>query len=147
MSNSTQYAKTLTGVPKLDTNEFYGRARIAFADFTFASTAAGSVNMFTIPNGARIISGRLHHAALGSGTTISVGHAAYVNAAGATIAADVDEYKAASGSTNIGDVGFALTTALGENSVVDAPLGLVVTITTTGTTSGLATATITFVTD
>jgi len=66
MSNSTQYAKTLTGVPKLDTNEYYGRARIAFADFTFASTAAGSVNMFTIPNGARIISGRLHHAALGS---------------------------------------------------------------------------------
>tara|TARA_R100000544_G_C2168979_1_gene31289 strand:- start:44 stop:487 length:444 start_codon:yes stop_codon:yes gene_type:complete len=147
MSNSTQYAKTLTGVPKLDTNEFYGRARIAFADFTFASTAAGSVNMFRIPNGARIISGRLHHAALGSGTTISVGHAAYVNAAGATIAADVDEYKAAAASTGVSDVGFALTTALGENSVVDAPLGLVVTITTTGTATNLATATITFVTD
>jgi len=147
MSNSTQYAKTLTGVPKLDTNEYYGRARIAFADFTFASTAAGSVNMFTIPNGARIISGRLHHAALGSNTTISVGHAAYVNAAGATVAADVDEYKAAAASTGVSDVGFALTTALGENSVVDAPLGLVVTITTTGTATNLATATITFVTD
>ena len=147
MSNSTQYAKTLTGVPKLDTNEYYGRARIAFADFTFASTAAGSVNMFTIPNGARIISGRLHHAALGSNTTISVGSAAYVNAAGVTVAADVDEYKAASGSTGVGDLGFALTTALGENSVVDAPLGLVITITTTGTATNLATATITFVTD
>jgi len=147
MSNSTQYAKTLTGVPKLDTNEYYGRARIAFADFTFASTAAGSVNMFTIPNGARIISGRLHHAALGSNTTLSVGHAAYVNAAGDTVAADVDEYKAAAASTGVSDVGFALTTALGENSVVDAPLGLVVTITTTGTATNLATATITFVTD
>jgi hypothetical protein len=147
MSNSTQYEKTLTGVPKLDTNEFYGRARIAFADFTFDSTGAGSVNMFRIPNGARIISGRLHHAALGSGTTLSIGHAAYDNAAGTTVAADVDEYKAAAASTGVADTSFALTTALGENSVVDAPLGLVVTITTTGTASGLATLTITFVTD
>ena len=147
MSNSTQYEKTLTGVPKLDTNEFYGRARIAFADFTFDSTAAGSVNMFRIPNGARIISGRLHHAALGSGTTLSIGHAAYVKADGTAVAADVDEYKVAAGSTGTSDVGFAITTALGENSVVDAPLGLVVTITTTGTASGLATLTITFVTD
>ena len=147
MSNSTQYEKTLTGVPKLDTNEFYGRARIAFADFTFDSTAAGSVNMFRIPNGARIISGRLHHAALGSGTTLSIGHAAYVKADGTAVAADVDEYKVAAASTGVADAGFALTTALGENSVVDAPLGLVVTITTTGTASGLATLTITFVTD
>ena len=147
MSNSTQYEKTLTGVPKLDTNEFYGRARIAFADFTFDSTGAGSVNMFRIPNGARIISGRLHHAALGSGTGLSIGHAAYVKADETAVAADVDKYKVAAASTGVADVGFALTTALGENSVVDAPLGLVVTITTTGTATGLATLTITFVTD
>ena len=88
--------------------------------------------MFKIPNGARIIGGRANHAALGSGTTLSVGHAAYVNAAGTTVVADVDEYKAAAAST--GAVGFniAATTALGENSIVDAPDGLVVTVTTAG---------------
>ena len=148
MSNSTQYEKTLTGVPKLDTNEFYGRARIAFADFTFDSTGAGSVNMFRIPNGARIISGRLHHAALGSGTTLSIGHAAYDNAAGTTVAADVDEYKAAAASTSVSAFNIAATTALGENSVVDAPDGLVVTATTAGANAtGLIEVQMTYVLD
>ena len=132
MANSTQYTKTLnTPSEKLDTNELHGRVRVAFADFT-AAGAEETINMFKIPNGARIIGGRANHAALGSGTTLSVGHAAYVNAAGTTVAADVDEYKAAAAST--GAVGFniAATTALGENSIVDAPDGLVVTVTTAG---------------
>ena len=132
MANSTQYTKTLnTPSEKLDTNELHGRVRVAFADFT-AAGAEETINMFKIPNGARIIGGRANHAALGSGTTLSVGHAAYVNAAGTTVVADVDEYKAAAAST--GAVGFniAATTALGENSIVDAPDGLVVTVTTAG---------------
>ena len=132
MANSTQYTKTLnTPSEKLDTNELHGRVRVAFADFT-AEGAEETINMFKLPNGARIIGGRANHAALGSGTTLSVGHAAYVNAAGTTVVADVDEYKAAAAST--GAVGFniAATTALGENSIVDAPDGLVVTVTTAG---------------
>ena len=132
MANSTQFAKTLdTPSVKLDTNELHGRVRVAFADFT-AAGAEETISMFKLPNGARIIGGRANHAALGSGTTLSVGHAAYVNAAGATVALDVDEYKAAAAST--GAVGFniAATTALGENSVVDAPDGLIITATTAG---------------
>mgnify|MGYP003658593315 FL=1 len=132
MANSTQYTKTLnTPSEKLDTNELHGRVRVAFADFT-AAGAEETINMFKLPDGARIIGGRANHAALGSGTTLSVGHAAYVNAAGTTVVADVDEYKAAAAST--GAVGFniAATTALGENSIVDAPDGLIVTVTTAG---------------
>ena len=147
MADSTQYAKTVAASPsKISTTELAGRVRIAYADFT-AAGAQETINMFKLPNGARIIGGRVNHVALGGSTTLSIGHAAYVNAAGTTVALDVDEYKAAAASTGVADTGFALTTALGENSVVDAPLGLVVTITTTGTASGLATLTITFVTD
>ena len=132
MANSVQFAKTLdTPSVKLDTNELHGRVRVAYADFT-AAGAEETISMFKLPNGARIIGGRANHAALGSGTTLSVGHAAYVNAAGTTVVADVDEYKAAAAST--GAVGFniAATTALGENSVVDAPDGLIITATTAG---------------
>jgi hypothetical protein len=132
MANSTQFAKTLdTPSVKLDTNELHGRVRIAYADFT-AAGAQETISMFKLPNGARIIGGRVNHAALGSSTTLSVGHAAYDNAAGTTVAADVDEYKAAAASTSVTAFNIAATKALGENSVVDAPDGLVVTATTSG---------------
>ena len=132
MANSTQYAKTLdTPSVKLDTNELHGRVRVAYADFT-AAGAQETISMFKLPNGARIIGGRVNHAALGSSTTLSIGHAAYDNAAGTTVAADVDEYKAAAASTSVSAFNVAATTALGENSVVDAPDGLVVTATTAG---------------
>ena len=132
MANSVQYAKTQdTPSVKLDTNELHGRVRVAYADFT-AAGAEETINMFKLPNGARIIGGRVNHAALGSGTTLSIGHAAYDNAAGTTVAADVDEYKVAAASTSLTSFNIAATTALGENSVVDAPDGLVVTATTAG---------------
>jgi len=148
MANSTQYAKTLdTPSVKLDTNELHGRVRVAYADFT-AATAQETINMFKLPNGARIIGGRVNHAALGSGTTLSIGHAAYDNAAGTTVAADVDEYKAAAASTSVSAFNIAATTALGENSVVDAPDGLVVTATTSGgDATGLITVQMTYVLD
>ena len=132
MANSVQYAKTVnTPSVKLDTTELHGRVRVAYAEFTSAA-AQETINMFKLPDGARIIGGRLNHAALGSSTTVSVGHAAYVNAAGTTVALDVDEYKAAAASTSLTSFNIATTTALGENSVVDAPEGLVVTATTAG---------------
>jgi hypothetical protein len=148
MANSTQYAKTLdTPSVKLDTNELHGRVRVAYADFT-AAGAQETISMFKLPNGARIIGGRVNHAALGSGTTLSIGHAAYVNAAGTTVAADVDEYKAAAASTSISAFNIAATTALGENSVVDAPNGLVVTATTAGgDATGLIEVQMTYVLD
>ena len=148
MANSTQYAKTLdTPSVKLDTNELHGRVRVAYADFT-AAGAQETISMFKLPNGARIIGGRVNHAALGSSTTLSIGHAAYVNAAGTTVAADVDEYKAAAASTSVSAFNVAATTALGENSVVDAPDGLVVTATTAGANAtGLIEVQMTYVLD
>ena len=132
MANSTQFTKTLnTPSEKLDTNELHGRVRIAYADFT-AAGAQETINFFKLPDGARIIGGRVNHIALGSSTTLSIGHAAYVNAAGTTVAADVDEYKAAATGANISAFNIAATTALGENSTVDAPDGLIITATTAG---------------
>lgn len=132
MANSTQYTKTLnTPSEKLDTNELHGRVRVAFADFT-AAGAEETISMFKLPDGARIIGGRVNHVALGGSTTLSIGHAAYVKADETAVAADVDEYKAAASSNSVTSFNIANTTILGENSVVDSPDGLIVTATTAG---------------
>lgn len=148
MANSTQYAKTVAASPsKISTTELHGRVRVAYADFT-AAGAQETINMFKLPNGARIIGGRANHAALGSGTTLSIGHAAYTKADGTTVALDVDEYKAAAASTSLTSFNIANTTALGENSLVDAPDGLIVTATTAGNNAtGLITVQMTYVLD
>ena len=148
MANSVQFAKTQdTPSVKISTTELHGRVRVAYADFT-ADAAQETINMFKLPDGARIIGGRVNHAALGSSTTLSIGHAAYVNAAGTTVASDVDEYKAAAASTSLTSFNIANTTALGENSVVDAPDGLIVTATTAGANAtGLITVQMTYVLD
>ena len=148
MANSVQFAKTQdTPSVKISTTELHGRVRVAYADFT-ADAAQETINMFKLPDGARIIGGRVNHAALGSSTTLSIGHAAYVNAAGTTVALDVDEYKAAAASTSLTSFNIAATTALGENSVVDAPDGLIVTATTAGANAtGLITVQMTYVLD
>ena len=133
MANSTQYTK-IVSVPseKVNTNELAGRVRVAFAEYE-AATEQSTVTMFTIPNGARILSSTLTYDALNSSTTMSVGHGAYVNAAGTTVALDVDEYKAAAASTSAETVVAADTIALGRNSVVDANEdGIPVTVTLAG---------------
>ena len=148
MANSTQYAKTVAASPsKISTTELHGRVRVAYADFT-AAGAQETINMFKLPNGARIIGGRANHAALGAGTTLSIGHAAYTQADGTVVALDVDEYKAAAASTSLTSFNIANTTALGENSLVDAPDGLIVTATTAGANAtGLITVQMTYVLD
>ena len=148
MANSTQYAKTVAASPsKISTTELHGRVRVAYADFT-AAGAQETINMFKLPDGARIIGGRLNHAALGSSTTVSVGHAAYTQADGTVVALDVDEYKAAASSASATGSAVASTTALGENSLVDAPNGLIVTATTAGANAtGLITVQMTYVLD
>jgi hypothetical protein len=133
MANSIQYAKTQsTPSVKLNTNELAGRVRVAFAEYE-ADAEQSTITMFTIPNGARIVRSRLAHDALGGSTTLSVGHAAYANADGDTVALDVDEYLAATASTGAVGHDVANTIALGENSVVDANEdGLPVTVTIAG---------------
>ena len=133
MANSIQYAKTVsTPSVKLATNELTGRVRVAFAEYE-AAGEQGTINMFVLPNGARIVRSRQAHDALGSSTTLSVGHAAYVTAAGVAVAADVDEYLAATASTGAVGHDVANTIALGENSVTDANEdGVTITVTMAG---------------
>ena len=88
----------------IKTNEQAGRVRIAYASAEAASLAVGPIEMFNLPNGARILSGEVVHDALGGSTTLSVGHAAYVN-----------------------------SSALGKNSVVDAnEVGIPITVVIAG---------------
>jgi len=133
MANSIQQAKiAATPSEKVKTNELAGRVRVAFAEYE-ASAEQSTIHMFSLPNGARILGGKLSHDALGSSTTLSVGHAAYVDSSGSTVALDVDEFKAAASSASAGSANVANTIALGENSVVDADKdGLPVTVTIAG---------------
>ena len=122
-----------TPTTRIKPNEQAGRVRVAYALAEAASLAVGPIEMFNLPNGARILSGELMHDALGGSTTASVGHAAYKNADGTVVALDVDEYKAAAASTGIATVGVAATSALGRNSVVDADSdGIPVTVVIAG---------------
>ena len=132
---SVQKTKWSQNSPKdfIKPNEIHGRVRIAYALYEASAVAVGTIEMFNLPNGARILSGELVHDALGGSTTASVGHAAYVNSAGTVVALDVDEYKAAAASTGVATVGVAATSALGRNSVVDANEdGIPVTVVTAG---------------
>tara|TARA_R110000787_G_scaffold77393_4_gene170093 strand:- start:4881 stop:5339 length:459 start_codon:yes stop_codon:yes gene_type:complete len=132
----------------IKTIEQGGRVRVAYGSFT-AATEQSDIHMFNLPNGARILSGELSHAALGSSTTLSVGHAAYNNAAGTAVALDVDEYKAAAASTGVVTVAIAATVALGRNSVVDADKdGIPVTVSLAGANgAGLIELLMTYVLD
>ena len=89
--------------------------------------------MFSIPNGARLLSGSVAYDALGSSTTISVGYAAHTKSDGTTEAADVDQYKAAAASTSAQSVVVLDTIALDKNAVTDANKdGVPVTVTLAG---------------
>ena len=133
---SIQKTKWDQNVPsqKIDTTELAGRVRVAHAEYEAASLASGDViQMFNLPNGSRIISGRLAHDALGSSTTLSVGYAAHNNAAGTAVSLSAAAYKAAAASTSATAVNAANTIALGENSLVDADKdGLPVSVTMGG---------------
>jgi len=102
-------------------NEHAGRVRVSYALYEASSLSSGDViEMFNLPNGARVLSGELVHDAMGSSTTLSVGHTAYNQADGTAVALDVDEWKAAAASTSITTVDIVATSALGKNVVVDA---------------------------
>ena len=121
---------------KIKPSESQGRVRMSYALYETSSTAADSViEMFNLPNDARVLSGELVHAALGSGTTLSVGHAAYKNSAGTVVALDVDEWKAAAASPSITTVDIVATSALGKNTGVDADQdGIPITVVLAGGT-------------
>jgi|TARA_R110000765_G_scaffold202146_2_gene307430 hypothetical protein len=119
---------------KIKPNESGGRVRVEYALYEAASLASGDViEMFNLPDGARVLEGTLTHDAMASSTTLSVGHGAYTNAAGTAVVLDADEFFAAAASTAITTVAVAATSALGRNSVIDANYaGYPVTVTMGG---------------
>ena len=133
MADSIQQAKIdSTPSEKVKANELAGRVRVAFAEYE-ASAEQSTIHMFSIPNGARLLSGSVAYDALGSSTTISVGYAAHTKADGTTEAADVDQYKAAAASTSAQSVAVLDTIALDKNAVTDANKdGVPVTVTLAG---------------
>lgn len=121
-------------VVKNKTNEFGGRIRIAHGTYEASSLASGDViEMFTLPDGARLVEGSIAHDALGSSTTLSVGYAAHTNAAGTAVSAAAAAYKAAAASASAGKSDVLATLALGSGSEVDANEdGMPVTVTMGG---------------
>lgn len=143
---ATVYSDVRTDLTQDDPSEFVqanqigGSLRVARGTYEAASLAADDViEMFSLPNGARILEGTLCHDALGAGTTLAVGHAAYTDSSGSTVAADADEFKAAAASTSAQCVAVAATLALGAGVEVDldgedADNEYVVTVTLAGAT-------------
>lgn len=134
MAYSVQKTKWSQNNPteRVKTNEQAGRLRVAYATYE-ANAEQSTIEMFNLPNGARIVAGYLGHDALGSSTTLSVGFAAYTSSAGASVSADVDAYKAAAASTADQVVAFPATMAKLAFSEVDANQdGLPVTVTLAG---------------
>ncbi len=115
-------------------NELGGRVRVAHGVYEASSLASGDViEMFILPDGARLLEGSLAHDALGSSTTLSVGHAAYKNADGTDVSAAAAAYKAAAASTSAQKVDILATLALGSGSELDANEdGVTVTVTMGG---------------
>ena len=115
-------------------NELGGEVRVARATYEASSLASGDViEMFTLPDGARILQGLLAHDALGSSTTLSVGFAAHTKADGTAVSASAAAYKAAAASTSAQTVSVAITLATLTGEEVDADEnGKTVTVTMGG---------------
>ena len=139
-----------TPITKNPANAMGGRVRIAHGVYEASSLASGDVvEMFTLPDGARLIEGSLAHDALASSTTLSVGYAAHTNAAGTAVSAAPAAYKAAAASTAAQKVDILATLALGSGTVTDTNEdGVIVTITMGGAAgTGTIEVTIKYVVD
>lgn len=115
-------------------NELAGRIRVAHGTYEASSLANGDViEMFILPDGARVLEGSLAHDAMGGSTTLSVGYAAHTNAAGTAVSAAAAAYKAAAASTSAQKVDVMATLALGSGTELDANEdGVPVTVTMGG---------------
>jgi hypothetical protein len=115
-------------------NDFAGRVRIARGTFTAAALPENDIiEMFILPNGARLLKGELAHAALGANTTLSVGYGAHKSSLGAPVTAAPAAYRAPAASTAAQKVAVLATLALGSGSEVNADKdGMPVTVTLGG---------------
>jgi hypothetical protein len=131
-------------------NELAGNVRVAYGSYEASSLASGDViEMFALPNGARILQGQLAHDALGASTTLSVGYGAHNTSADVAVSASAAAYKAAAASTSAQIVDIANTLALLNGEEVDADKdGKVVTVTMGGAAgTGTIAVTILYVVD
>ena len=132
---STQRTNTrATPVVMNKANELGGRIRVAHGVYEASSLASGDViEMFILPDGARLLEGSLAHDALGSSTTLSVGYAAHTNAAGTAVSASAAAYKAAAASTSAQKVDILAPLALGSGTAPDTNEdGVAITVTMGG---------------
>lgn len=133
-----------TPIVKNPANAMGGRIRVAHGVYEASSLASGDViEMFTLPDGARLIEGSLAHDALGGSTTLSVGFAAHVNAAGTAVSAAPAGYKAAAASTGAQKVDILATLALGSGTVTDTNEDGVIATVTMGGAAGTGTIEVT----
>ncbi len=130
-------------------NEMGGRIRVAHGTYEASSLAdASTIEMFVLPDGARLLEGSLAHDALGAGTTLSVGYAAHTSSAGAAVAASAAAYKAAAASTSAQKVDILATLALGSGTETDTNEdGVAITVTNANTATGTIELTIKYVVD
>ena len=131
-------------------NEMSGRIRVAHGTYEASSLASGDViEMFILPDGARLLEGSLAHDAMGSSTTLSVGYAAHTNAAGSAVSASAAAYKAAAASTSAQKVDILATLALGSGTETDTNEdGVAITVTMGGAAgTGTIEVTIKYVVD
>ena len=125
-------------------NELGGRVRIAHGVYEASSLASGDViELFILPDGARLLEGSLAHDAMGSSTTLSVGYAAHTNAAGTAVAASAAAYKAAAASTGAQKVDILATLALGSGTETDTNEDGVAVTATLGGAAGTGTIEVT----
>ena len=125
-------------------NELGGRIRVAHGVYEAASLASGDViEMFILPDGARLLEGSLAHDAMGSSTTLSVGYAAHTNAAGTAVSAAPAGYKAAAASTSAQKVDILATLALGSGTETDTNEDGVAVTATMGGAAGTGTIEVT----
>ena len=125
-------------------NELGGRIRVAHGVYEASSLASGDViELFILPDGARLLEGSLAHDAMGSSTTLSVGHAAYKNADGTAVSAAAAAYKAAAASTSAQKVDIIATLALGSGTELDADEDGVIVTATMGGAAGTGTIEVT----
>jgi hypothetical protein len=125
-------------------NELAGRIRVAHGTYEASSLASGDViEMFTLPDGARLLEGSLAHDALGGSTTLSVGYAAHTNSAGNAVSAAPAAYKAAAASTAAQKVDILATLALGSGTETDTNEDGVVITATMGGAAGTGTIEVT----
>ncbi len=125
-------------------NELGGRVRIAHGVYEASSLASGDViELFILPDGARLLEGSLAHDAMGSSTTLSVGYAAHTNAAGTAVSAAPAGYKAAAASTSAQKVDILATLALGSGTETDTNEDGVAVTATMGGAAGTGTIEVT----